>query len=261
MAFDMADGHVRWVQQMTREDVVYMPCSTPQEPLKCPHGPDYDFGSSPILSNLPGGGRILMAGQKSGIVHGVDPDNDGKILWQTRIAQGGNEGGIEFGMATDGRLLYAPVSDFKFKVAMAGEAGRASIIGIPMLMDPNSGGGLFALDPATGKIVWHAPPSDCHGDPHCSPAQTAPPTAIPGVVFAGSIDGHMRAYASEDGRKLWDVDTQKTYDTVNGVPGKGGSIDGPGPVVADGVLYTNSGYGYIGEAPGNVLLAYSVDGK
>ena len=144
---------------------------------------------------------------------------------------------------------------------MAGEAGRASIIGIPMLMDPNSGGGLFALDPATGKTVWHAPPSDCHGDPHCSPAQTAPPTAIPGVVFAGSIDGHMRAYATQDGRQLWDMDTQKTYDTVNGVPGQGGSIDGPGPVVVDGILYTNSGYGYIGETPGNVLLAFSVDGK
>jgi polyvinyl alcohol dehydrogenase (cytochrome) len=48
---------------------------------------------------------------------------------------------------------------------------------------------------------------------------------------------------------------------VNGVKGNGGSLDGPGPVVAGGVLYVNSGYGFIGQMPGNVLLAFSVDGK
>jgi polyvinyl alcohol dehydrogenase (cytochrome) len=71
----------------------------------------------------------------------------------------------------------------------------------------------------------------------------------------------MRAYSAVDGKVIWDVDTQKTYDTVDGVEGHGGSIDGPGPVVVDGILYTNSGYGYVGEATGNVLLAYSVDGR
>jgi polyvinyl alcohol dehydrogenase (cytochrome) len=258
----MADGHVRWVQQMNRDDVEFTPCATPLEPQKCQHGPDYDFGSSPILANLPGGGRILMAGQKSGVVHGVDPDHDGKIVWQTRIGKGGYEGGIEFGMATDGKLLYAPLSDFQFKLAMSGEAGaRATIMGVPTLLDPTSGGGLFALDLATGSQIWHAPPADCHGRTDCSPAQTAAPSVIPGVVFSGAIDGHMRAYSTADGRVLWDIDTNQTYQTVNGVPGHGGSIDGPGPVIVDGVVYTNSGYGYVGEATGNVLLAFTIDGK
>ncbi len=261
MAFDMDDGHVRWVQQMTRDDIGFPPCDSP-DMFKCPHGPDYDFGSSPILITLPSGQRILSAGQKSGVVHGLDPDQDGKILWQTRIGQGGNEGGIEFGIGSDGQKIYAPLSDFRFKIAMNGEAGaRATIIGLPATLDPNVGGGLFALDPATGKQIWHAPPPDCHGDTSCSPAQSAAPTAIPGVVFSGSVDGHMRAYSTADGRVLWDVDTQKNYKSVDGVPGHGGSIDGPGPVIVDGILYTNSGYGYVGEATGNMLLAFSVDGK
>jgi len=48
---------------------------------------------------------------------------------------------------------------------------------------------------------------------------------------------------------------------VKGVKDNGGSIDGPGPIVVDGTLYVNSGYSYLGSAPGNVLLAFSVDGK
>jgi len=164
-------------------------------------------------------------------------------------------------MATDGKPLYAPVSDFKFKVAMSGEAGaRASIIGIPMLMDPNSGGGLFALDLATGKKIWHATAVRCHGDPHCSPAQTAPPTAIPGVVFAGSIDGHMRAYASEDGRELWTWTRKRPMTRSTACRPKAARSRGPGPW-SPMACSTQLGYGYIGEAPGNVLLVYSVDGK
>ena len=261
MAFDMDDGHVRWVQQMSRDDVGFPSCDSPDQ-FKCKHGPDYDFGSSPILIDLGGGKRILSAGQKSGIVHGLDPDQDGKILWQTRIGKGGYEGGVEFGIGSDGQKIYAPLSDFKFKIAMSGEAGaRPTIMGVPALLDPDSGGGLFALDPATGKTIWHAPPPDCHGNTACSPAQSSAPTAIPGIVFSGSVDGHMRAYSSDDGRVIWDFDTNRPFEAVDGIEAHGGSIDGPGAVVVDGVVYTNSGYGYVGEAPGNVLLAFTVDGK
>jgi polyvinyl alcohol dehydrogenase (cytochrome) len=261
MAFDMGDGHVRWVQQMTRDDIGFVPCAS-TDPFKCKHGPDYDFGSSPILITLADGKRVLSAGQKSGIVHGVDPDQDGKILWQVRIGKGGYEGGVEFGIGSDGQKIYAPLSDFRFKIAQAGEAGgRPTIMGVPATLDPESGGGLFALDPATGKQIWHAPPPDCHGNTACSPAQSSAPTAIPGIVFSGSVDGHMRAYSTDDGRIVWDVDTNKTYDAVDGIEAHGGSIDGPGAVIVDGVVYTNSGYGYVGEATGNVLLAFTVDGK
>ncbi len=51
------------------------------------------------------------------------------------------------------------------------------------------------------------------------------------------------------------------HETVNGVLGRGGSIDGPGPVIVNGTVYVNSGYPTAGGTPGNVLLAFSVDGQ
>ena len=123
------------------------------------------------------------------------------------------------------------------------------------------GGGLFALDPASGQIVWTTPHPGCGDKPGCSPAQSAAVTAIPGIVFSGGIDGHLRAYASGNGAIVWDVDTAQPYKTVNGVAGNGGSLDGPGPVVVGGMVFVNSGYAFVAGKPGNVLLAFSVDGR
>jgi len=84
---------------------------------------------------------------------------------------------------------------------------------------------------------------------------------IPGIVFAGGVDGHFRAYDTKSGDIVWDYDAAHPYDTVNGVPAKGGSFDAPGPVIANGMVYTTSGYGMWGGSAGNVLIAFSVDGK
>jgi polyvinyl alcohol dehydrogenase (cytochrome) len=120
---------------------------------------------------------------------------------------------------------------------------------------------MFALALDTGAVVWHTPHPGCGDAPGCSPAQSAAVTAIPGVAFSGGLDGHLRAYDAASGRIIWDVDTMGTYETVNGLTALGGSLDGPGPVVVGGMLYVNSGYAFTGGAPGNVLLAFSVDGK
>jgi polyvinyl alcohol dehydrogenase (cytochrome) len=64
-----------------------------------------------------------------------------------------------------------------------------------------------------------------------------------------------------DGKVVWDFDTVRTFDTVNGVAARGGSLDGPGPAIAGGMVFVNSGYGNSGGIPGNVFLAFSVDGK
>jgi polyvinyl alcohol dehydrogenase (cytochrome) len=120
---------------------------------------------------------------------------------------------------------------------------------------------MLALSGATVERAWYTPAPECGQKPGCSPAQSAAVTVIPGVVFSGSIDGHLRAYSTGEGRILWDVDTAQEYQAVNGIKAHGGSIDGPGPVVVGGVLYVNSGYAFIGGMPGNVLLAFSVDGK
>jgi polyvinyl alcohol dehydrogenase (cytochrome) len=130
-----------------------------------------------------------------------------------------------------------------------------------MVADPKAGGGLFALNPATGEKVWSAPPAVCGDRPSCSPAQSAAVTAIPGVVFSGAVDGRLRAYSATDGKVLWEFDTAQEFTGVNGVKGKGGAMDGPGPTISGGMLFVGSGYGVWGGLPGNVLLAFSVDGK
>ena len=130
-----------------------------------------------------------------------------------------------------------------------------------MVADPKAGGGIFALDVKTGEKVWAAPPGSCGDRSSCSPAQSAAVSVIPGVVFSGSVDGHLRAYSTADGKVVWDFDTVQEFTAVNGVSGKGGAMDGPGPTIAGGMLYIGSGYSVWGGLPGNILLAFSVDGK
>jgi polyvinyl alcohol dehydrogenase (cytochrome) len=89
-------------------------------------------------------------------------------------------------------------------------------------------------------------------------AQAAAISVIPGVVFSGSNDGALRAYSAKDGTVLWLVNTNQEFQTVNGVPAKGASMLGPGPVIADSMLFVPSGYGAFGGRPGNVLLAYGL---
>jgi len=264
MAFDLETGKLAWSSQMAKGDSYNIDCDIPaQKQVNCPaaKGPDFDFGSSAILVDLPNGHRALIAGAKSGIVYAVDPDRQGALLWKQRVGQGGTLGGVQWGSAADAQNVYVAVSDVLRRPAAAGSpAGHDSVYGVPYELDPKVGGGLFALKLDTGEIVWHTPHPGCE-KPGCSPAQSAAVTAIPGVIFSGGVDGHLRAYSATDGRIVWDVDTEREYKTVNGVKASGGSLDESGPVIVGGMLYVNSGYFFQGSAPGNVLLAFSVDGK
>ena len=246
MALDLTSGRIVWSKQALPGDVFNATCGTGSKNPNCPEesGPDYDFGSSAILVTTAAGRELLLAGQKSGMVYALDPDREGQIVWQTRVAQGGINGGVQWGMATDGENVYVGTSDAVLtRTALA------------RTLDPRAGGGLTALRITDGSKVWYAPPAPCSATPNCSPAQQAAVTVIPGVVFSGSLDGHLRAYATKDGTVLWDLDTVREYDTVNGVKAKGGAIDGPGPIVVDGIVFVSSGYTRQGGIPGNVLLA------
>jgi polyvinyl alcohol dehydrogenase (cytochrome) len=264
VAFDAVTGKTVWSRQMTNGDAFTIGCDLPAPyNSNCPaaNGPDHDFGSSAILIDLSGGRRALVAGQKSGVVHAVNPDN-GAILWQTRLGKGGRAGGVQWGAAWDGTRIYVALSDVAMTPAAENAKGaETTFVGIPLLLDPKAGGGIFALDPVDGHVLWKTPHPGCGEKAGCSPAQSAAVTAIPGVVFSGGLDGHLRAYGASDGRILWDVDTVREYSTVNGVRATGGSLDGPGAVVSGGMLYVNSGYAFVGGMPGNVLLAFSVDGQ
>jgi polyvinyl alcohol dehydrogenase (cytochrome) len=264
IGFRMETGELAWSRQMTAGDAYTVACGGGNR-TNCPqaNGPDLDFGSSPILVSLPNGGRALIAGQKSGMVHAIDPDRQGAILWQRRIGRGGTLGGVQWGSAVDGDNVYVALSDLAVRGATEGTPGAQKAIfgGRSFLLEPGIGGGIYALKLATGEVAWHTPHPGCRDVPGCSPGQSAAVTAIPGVVFSGGLDGHLRAYAASNGQIIWDLDTAQNYSTVNGVAAHGGSLDGPGAVVVDGMLYVNSGYANFGTAPGNVLLAYSIDGK
>jgi polyvinyl alcohol dehydrogenase (cytochrome) len=239
IAFDLKSGKMLWWNQITPSDAFLVGCRADVE--NCPKdvGPDFDFGNSPILRSLPGGKRVLVIGQKSGVLWGLDPDNEGKVLWQYRAGKGGMLGGIEWGSAADDENAYVPVSD--------------------VLAAPNEAGGMHAVKLATGERVWEtpAPKLECNSGRGCTGAQSAPASVIPGVVFSGSVDGHLRAYSTADGTILWDFNTAREFETVNRVPAKGGSIDAAGPAIADGLVVTNSGYSLWKGLPGNVLLVFS----
>lgn len=250
LALDLSTGKIVWSRQITPQDDWNTSCFQPGN-SNCPKdaGPDFDFGSSPILRSLPDGHSLILAGQKSGVIYGLDPDKNGEIVWQTRLGKGGVLGGIQWGPAADNESVYVAISDVAFA---AGNQG--------FVPDPKAGGGLFAVQISTGKKLWSALPSPegCQ-TPRCSPAQLAAVTAIPGVVFSGALDGHFRAYSSQDGHVLWDFDTLREFATVNNVPAKGGALDGPGAAVAGGMVFVNSGYGHNSGIPGNVLLAFGAD--
>ena len=247
MALAMSTGRIVWSNQLRADDNYIVSCETADTAGKgaCPHtlGPDVDFGTSPILHSLAGGHRILLTGAKSGHVYALEPD-DGKQRWSAQVGVGSSLGGIEWGSAADSSRLYVAISD-----AAAANAKP---------------GGLVALRIADGARLWHADPKSalCSWGPrNCLAAQSQAVSAMPGAVLSGSEDGHLRAYASDSGRVIWDFDTAQSFVTVNGVAGIGGSLDHGGATIADGMVYVNSGYGRIVGQPGNVLLAFSVDGR
>ena len=242
VALDLASGKIAWSKQVTEGDI------SPSE-----RGPDFDFGAPPMMVKAPDGRDLLVALQKSTIIYAFDPDKKGEIVWQVQLGKG--SAGAQWGAATDGQYIYASVND------LAG-IRRPAANGLPpgRTLDPAKGGGITALRIADGSKAWYVPPQTCT-TPGCSPAQSSALTVIPGAVFSGAMDGHLRAYSSENGSVLWDVDTVRDFQTVNGVKGKGGAIDGAGPVIVNGMVFVNSGYSRFGGLPGNVLLAFTPDGK
>ncbi len=246
LAVDMETGSIKWANQVTPKDNYLVGCMKPGfGNCPSPVGPDVDLGATPIIRTLANGKQVVLAGQKSGILYALDPDQRGKILWQKKLGAGSPLGGIEWGFAADASQVYVAIAD---------------AVAPPDQAKP----GLTALKISTGEDVWHAPspkPECAWGKSRCAGGQSQAVTAMPGAVFSGGLDGHLRAYSTTDGSVLWDFDTGTAFETVNGVRANGGSLDAGGPTIANGMLYVNSGYGRFAGHSGNVLLAFSVGGK
>ena len=273
LAIDLESGEIRWAFQALAGDAWNSSCLF--DGPNCPEnaGPDFDFGASVIIASTADGRELLFAGQKSGEVFALDPDatsDDARIVWRNRVGRGSSNGGIHWGMTFDGTRLYVPMADPVRKNQT--EPPRP---------------GMYALDPADGHIIWASPVErGCDfnaadmplaglaetraGDkarrnpwPDCSfyYALSAAATSLPGLVFAGALDGKLRAYDAVSGEVVWQFDTRRSFDSLNGVEAHGGAIDVQGPVIADGMLFIQSGYGLFGQMPGNILLAFRIAPK
>ena len=240
-AIDLTTGEVNWIYQATVGDAWNTACDT-RTPQSCPeeNGPDFDFGAGTMLVTTDSSRQLVVAGQKSGDVHAVDPDT-GELVWKTRVGRGGIQGGVHFGMAAEGGKIYVPISD--------GPDGRE----YEMPAKP----GLHALDAATGEILWYsaAPDDICQGRNFCDPGIGQAISVISGQVFAGGMDGVMRAHDADSGEVLYQIDTTRSYDTITGESTSGGSFGGgSGATANNGLLVLSSGYGIYNHMPGNLLL-------
>jgi polyvinyl alcohol dehydrogenase (cytochrome) len=238
VAFDMRSGKMLWFYQGYENDASPAGCGgRGPKGEQCPEhvGPDWDFANSPILRSLPNGKRVLIAAHKGGTAVAVDPDNKGALLWTADLTDGataGAAGQIMWGGAADEHNVYYSLQT----------------------------GGVAALKLIDGTRAWFTKidPAAAAAGGRLRRGTVAALTVIPGIVFAGGWDGVLHALSTTDGHEIWQTATAQEFKTVNGIPGKGGSLGAAGPIVVGGTLYVGSGYIGTGNGmPGNVLLSFS----
>lgn len=259
IALSLDNGSIQWIKQVTARDTTNVSCYT-ENRKNCPSlgAPDHDFASSIILTRDKQNRKILLAGQKSGVITALDPEKNGEIIWQKKVGNGSPLGGIQYGMTTDSKFVYAAISFISVQRSTSSTKGAQQGHDGWYWLD-SRGGGLHALDITTGDLKWSTPHPGCNQIPGCSQAQSAALTSSDDYVLSGGLDGILRAYYSENGKIFWEIDTKVNLKSNNGMSVKGGSIDGPGPVLVNNMLLVTSGYLFQGGIPGNALLAFTLD--
>ena len=249
LAFSLATGERQWAKQLLGGDAWNMACFI-GEAANCPEedGPDLDIGASTVLWS--GGERdYLLVGQKSGDVYALDPDKGGDVVWHNKVGRGGFLGGVHWGMSANGDSLFVPIADTTITGRFTGPVSP----------------GIHALDPTSGKVRWYTPSvADCEGKspiPVCDPGMSAAITSTDQLVFAGTLDGNLKAYDSVSGEIIWSFDTYGEFESVSGEMALGGSIESDGPVLYKGHVIVNSGYQFGARMPGNALMVFSLPPK
>ena len=237
-------GEVAWVKQFTAKDAFNMACTASVNHPNCPKpmGPDVDFGAPPLLITLESGDDIIVAGQKSGDVYGLNPDT-GETVWTTQFGRGGALGGVHWGIAAnpDLGLVYIPISD---------------VPAMPSSRDPAPG--LYAINAADGSLQWSVARTAQCEERGCWPGLSAAITAGPDIVVTGSLDSELEIYDAGNGKLLWSFNSAKEFPSVNGLVTNGGVFDAHGPMLADKQLIISSGYGSFGQKGGNALLVFKL---
>lgn len=253
IALDIATGEPRWVFQAIADDVWNMACSTSGGT----HGPncpseeqsilkDWDFGGSAVLVTLAEGRDLLLAGQKSGHIWAVNPDN-GELVWAQRAGDGSPLGGNHWGIAVDSQRAFLPINDPHLP-------GLAGYTPVP---------GMYAYNMAHGEPLWsYKVTADCEDREEMMPVcaekygLSATPLVVDEGVISGALDGRVYIFDAADGRVVFEYDTAQEFDTLNGVEARGGSIDSHSVAAGAGMIFIGSGYASFNQVPGNVLLAF-----
>nr|POE53961.1 polyvinylalcohol dehydrogenase [Quercus suber] len=226
-----APANIIWSRQLGGYDIFYFACLTPNNP-DCPPGPnvDADFGEAPMLLSILANGTIrdvVVAVQKSGFAWALDRNN-GNIVWFKLAGPGGEEGGGQWGAATDGRRVYTNIANSNRQNFTLKPSNRTTTASAWVALDANS-----------SEILW-------------STAAQAPVSVANGVVFAGSVasNGPIYAMDANTGKILW---SNNTGATVYG-----------GISVSYGCIYLGNGY-TVGLAkfhttwtPGTSLYAFCI---
>ena len=245
IALDLETGEEKWVFQALANDMWNFGCSTGGPNciiLDDTNAVDYDFGGPAILVEA-GDRELLVAGQKSGDIWGLDPDS-GALVWNQRIGEGTALGGNHWGITTDSERAFMTVND-------------------PGGMGQVSRPGLHSFFLSTGEPSWfYEVKSDCEGrDDRLRRCEglygfSAAPLTVDGAVITAGLDGRLFVFNADSGEVLFEYDTATDFDTVNGVEGYGGSIDSHSIAAGSGMVFVGSGYGSFSQVPGNVLLAF-----
>ena len=163
----------------------------------CPEnaGTDVDLGGSPILVDLGGGKQMLVQGRNRPRCMGWIP---------TRTARSCGPRGLAWAARA---AAFSGVS-----LPATGWCSRPWVNRRAAHRRPCENGAVRARS-GHGKFVWNepAPVPKCAGQRGCSVSQKSPPTAIPGVVFSPSMDGHVRAHDTKTGKIIWDFDTRSSF--------------------------------------------------
>jgi polyvinyl alcohol dehydrogenase (cytochrome) len=239
LALDIKTGKLLWSRQIYQDDSFIVGCGGAGYTANCPKvvGPDWDIPMSPMLKKMAGGRALLIFGTKPGDVLALDADRRGEPVWRIDVERTATDNVAAVPNGSNRGPIWGGALDDNYAYLGCGP------------------GGIAAIRLTDGQRKWCAP-LDAAADNKVS--YSAALTVIPGVLFVAGSDGRLRALSSADGRALWTFETARTFETVNSVPARGGSIVSAGPTVAGGMLFVGSGYGVIADSPGNVLLAFSV---
>lgn len=219
LALNMDTGRIMWASQKGALDSWNVACgifraglSLPPKAGYCPQvpGPDSDFGMAPTLMPASCGGpdigSFVFTGQKSGIAWGNSADT-GEDIWATSVGPSGIVGGLQWGMATDGKRIYFIDSNGSIK-------NRTLLMpnGTEITISYMTFG---ALD-FNGNILWQWP------SPHGGYGQATLSTAN-GVVFVGGRDSQGWVYALNGltGEVLWSNNSGLGGHTGSMLPGDG----------------------------------------